>query len=105
MIKNNLAYICSPYRGNIFKRIRNIRYAKKLTRIAADLGYTPITTHLYLTRVFNDNNPRERRQGMSAGREILRHCDTIIIGARYGISCGMASEIARTAGKTTIFII
>lgn len=105
MMKNNLAYICSPYRGNIFKRIRNIRYAKKLTRIAADLGYTPITTHLYLTRVFNDNNPRERRQGMSAGREILRHCDTIIIGARYGVSCGMASEIARAAGKTTIFII
>lgn len=97
MKENNLAYICSPYRGNIFQKIRNIRYARKVTKAALSLGYTPITTHLYLTQVLSDDIPRERRQGLRAGKEILAACGTIIIGARYGISEGMATEIAAAA--------
>lgn len=93
MRKNNLAYICSPYRGNILEKVHNILYAKHLTKLALQLGYTPITTHLYLTQVLNDNNPTERRQGLKAGGNILNACDTIIIGARYGVSAGMAAEM------------
>lgn len=52
-MKNNLAYICSPYRGNILEKARNILYARHLTKLALQLGYTPITTHLYLTQVLN----------------------------------------------------
>lgn len=87
-MKNNLAYICSPYRGNILEKARNILYARHLTKLALQLGYTPITTHLYLTQVLNDNIPMQRRQGLKAGRDILNACDTIIIGARHGISEG-----------------
>lgn len=82
-MKNNLAYICSPYRGNILEKARNILYARHLTKLALQLGYTPITTHLYLTQVLNDNIPMQRRQGLKAGRDILNACDTIIIGARH----------------------
>ena len=71
-MKNNLAYICSPYRGNILEKARNILYARHLTKLALQLGYTPITTHLYLTQVLNDNIPMQRRQGLKAGRDILR---------------------------------
>lgn len=85
-MKNNLAYICSPYRGNILEKARNILYARHLTKLALQLGYTPITTHLYLTQVLNDNIPMQRRQGLKAGRDILNACDTIIIGARHGIT-------------------
>lgn len=105
MERNNLAYICSPYRGSILKKIRNIQYAKRITKFAIQLGYTPITTHLYLTQVLNDNIPMQRRQGLKAGKEILNNCDTIIIGARYGISEGMAAEIKAAAGKHTIIIV
>lgn len=97
--KNNLAYVCSPYRGNIVKRIRNILYARALTKCALDLGYTPITTHLYMTQVLKDTKPEQRQQGLKAGKEILESCDTIIIGARYGISAGMAGEIADAKRK------
>lgn len=31
-------YVCSPYRGNIFKRIRNRRYARELTERAINAG-------------------------------------------------------------------
>lgn len=97
---NNLAYICSPYRGNFIKRFRNILYARYLTKVALDLGYTPITTHLYLTQVLDDENPIERRRGLVAGKDILNACDIIIIGTRYGISEGMKTEIEAATGKT-----
>ena len=63
------------------------------------------TTHLYLTQVLNDNNPTERRQGLKAGGNILNACDTIIIGARYGVSAGMAAEMDAAKEKYTIIVI
>lgn len=104
MKRNNLAYICSPYRGNIFERFRNIQYARYITKIALDLGYTPITTHLYLTQVLDDKVPMQRRRGLRAGQDILNTCGTIIIGARYGVSEGMAAEIKTAKEKNTIII-
>lgn len=102
MRKNNLAYICSPYRGNIIEQFRNIRYARYITKIALDLGYTPITTHLYLTQVLDDKVPMQRRRGLRAGQDILNTCGTIIIGARYGVSEGMTAEIKAAKGKYTV---
>lgn len=101
---NKLAYICSPYRGSIFQKYRNIRYAERLTKMAVRLGYAPITTHLYITKALDDDKPRERRQGLKAGKEILASCGTIIIGARYGISEGMAAEIEAARKHRTIII-
>lgn len=104
-MKNKLAYICSPYRGNAFQRIRNIAYARHITRVALKLGYTPIATHLYLPKILNDAIPAQRRRGLKAGQDILNTCNTIIIGARYGISEGMAAEIKAAAGKDAIIIV
>lgn len=97
-MKNNLVYICSPYRGNILEKARNILYARHLTKLALQLGYTPITTHLYLTQVLNDNIPMQRRQGLKAGRDILNACDTIIIGARHTIKT--TTDVQQTAAQS-----
>lgn len=106
-MKNKLAYICSPYRGNIFKRIRNIRYARQLTRSAIRLGFAPITTHLYLTQVLNDEKPTERIEGLTAGLNILSECSALIVGTRYGVSEGMETEIewAQLNGIKIIWIL
>lgn len=93
ILKNSLVYICSPYRGNLFQRFRNIRYARQLTRNAIRLGFAPITTHLYLTQVLNDERPTERKEGLTAGLNILSECGMLIVGTRYGISKGMETEI------------
>lgn len=69
------------------------------------LGYTLIATHLYLPQILNDDIPAQRRRGLKAGKDILNTCDTIIIGAKYGISEGMAAEIEAASGKDTIIII
>lgn len=106
-MKNRLAYICSPYKGNGLQRIRNIRYAQQLTRNAVRLGFAPIATHLYLTRIMDDKQPLERAKGIKAGLSILSGCDTLIVGTRYGITEGMAAEIERAqkAGITIIWIL
>lgn len=92
-----LVYVCSPYRG---ETERNTAYAKELTREVLEYGYTPITPHLYLTQALDDEIPKERELGLLAGQELLKRCEYILIGSRYGISEGMQQEIiiAREAG-------
>lgn len=99
-----LAYVCSPYRGNIIKRIRNVRYARKLTKQAIVEGYTPITPHLFLTQVLDDRKPIERAKGLALGESILKACEVVLVGEKYGISEGMKSEIsmAEKYGKKII---
>lgn len=89
-MQSKLCYICSPYRGDTE---RNTEYARELTRIALDCGYTPITPHLYLTQVLNEEDPQQREKGMTAGKELLKCCDHIFIGSRYGLTEGMLEEI------------
>ena len=100
--KNNLAYICSPYRGKY--KERNIAYAKYLTLKALEMNYAPSAVHLYLTEFLDDNDPEQRQIGLRAGREILKACETIIIGIQYGISEGMREEIEAAADKQVIML-
>lgn len=90
----SIAYICSPYHADDPEIIRrNVAYARELTLKAINNNYAPITPHLYLTQILDDTIKAERDLGTSAGLELLRRCDTIIIGTRYGISSGMQEEI------------
>lgn len=88
---NKAVYVCSPYRGNVE---RNVEYAKQLTKQAIMMKLSPITPHLYITQVLDDAIPTERELGLSIGSDLLRHCDCILIGAKYGISDGMKAEIS-----------
>ncbi len=89
------AYICSPYRAENSNDLdRNITYAQELTRKAIDAGYAPITPHLYLTQCLDDRKENEREKGLEVGEELLILCDVVFIGDKYGISEGMAYEIA-----------
>lgn len=89
-----LVYICSPYRATDAEVLkRNIEYAKELTRAALLRGECPVTPHLYMTQCLNEDIEVERHTGMAAGADILRRCDLVIVGMRYGISEGMAAEI------------
>lgn len=89
-----LIYICSPYRAeNDAILQRNIDYAKELTRSALLQGGVPVTPHLYMTQCLDENIKEERRIGLAAGTEVLRRCDLVIVGMKYGISEGMAAEI------------
>ena len=88
-------YICSPYRAADSAQLdRNIDYAQALTKQAIEAGLAPITPHLYMTQCLNEDKPEERAAGMAAGLTLLKGCDFVIVGVKYGISEGMSAEIA-----------
>ncbi|EOS27639.1 hypothetical protein C806_00086 [Lachnospiraceae bacterium 3-1] len=88
------AYICSPYRAESEKEMkRNLEYARELTRKALEDGMAPVTPHLYMTQCLNEEDPWEREIGLKAGLELLKGCDFLMVGIRYGISEGMNKEI------------
>lgn len=90
-------YICSPYRAKDGAELdRNIDYAQQLTRQALNSGYAPVTPHLYMTQCLDEDKPEERARGMAAGLALLKSCDFVLLGNKYGISEGMNAEI-RTA--------
>lgn len=88
-------YICSPYRAKDGAQLdRNIDYAQALTKRALEAGLAPITPHLYMTQCLNEDKPEERAAGLAAGLTLLKSCDFVIVGVKYGISEGMSAEIA-----------
>lgn len=88
-------YICSPYRAKDGAQLdRNIDYAQALTKRALEAGLAPIAPHLYMTQCLNEDKPEERAAGMAAGLTLLKSCDFVIVGVKYGISEGMSAEIA-----------
>ena len=87
-------YICSPYRAKTEAELDNhIDYALEITSNAMAAGLAPITPHLYLTQVTNDEIPEQRARGLEAGQALLLLCDCLLIGNRYGVSAGMQAEI------------
>lgn len=98
-------YICSPYRAkNSAELDRNIDYAQELTRKALTAGLAPITPHLYMTQCLNEEKPEEREAGLAAGLELLKGCDFVVVGMKYGVSEGMNREI-HTAEALGISVI
>lgn len=98
-------YICSPYRAESGTELdRNIDYAQTLTKQALEAGLAPITPHLYMTQCLDDKNAGERAAGLAAGLALLKGCDFVIAGIKYGISEGMSREI-QTADKLGIEVV
>lgn len=98
-------YICSPYRAKDSTELdRNIDYAQELTRQALEAGLAPITPHLYMAQCLDEKRAEERALGMTAGLEMLKSCDFVIAGIKYGISESMRKEI-ETANTLRIEVV
>lgn len=59
-----LAYICSPYAGNISE---NVRFARAACRFAIKEGCAPVAPHLLYPQLLNDAVPAERDIGLQMG--------------------------------------
>ena len=81
-----------------------MEYARELTRKAIQIGLAPITPHLYITQVVDDEIEQERQQGLKAGLAVLGVCDLLVLGERYGISHGMSRELKK-AEEMGVYII
>ena len=93
MLFRSRVFICSPYAGD---PKWNIRFARAACYEAFTNGCLPIAPHLYFTRFLHEGGDGyEREYGITAGHELMKSCDEIVVYAVDGyISSGMQSDIA-----------
>lgn len=99
----------SPYKGHgwwplsVFRRWRNVRYARACVLDCLRRGEAPFASHLLYTQpgVLRDSSPVERMRGIQAGLEIARRADKTVVYADLGMSEGMRMglEAAQAAGR------
>lgn len=88
----------SPFAGaDLADRELNIAYGRAAMRDALRRGEAPIASHLLYTQpgVLDDDDPHERRMGMTAGFAWLAVVDYAVVYTDRGISPGMEEGIAR----------
>ena len=81
-------YIRAPLGGNIQE---NLKKVKQYARFALLCGTAPVVPHFYAL-CLNDNIPKEREIGMSAGLSLLWLCDELWIFGNEETE-GMRAEI------------
>ena len=81
-------YICSPLGGNVEENLRKVR---RYTQYALLCGTAPVVPHFYAL-CLDDDNPDERKIGMTAGRSLLWFCVELWL---FGdeITEGMSAEL------------
>lgn len=91
MKKKKLVFICSPYKGDTEQ---NTEDALQYCAGAFLAGYIPIAPHVYFTRFANDNNKKQRRAGIDAGKQLLLLCSEVWAFGLDKPSKGMIEELA-----------
>lgn len=91
-MKRRNVYVCAPYGGTIDEELHNTMLTIKRCRQLYEQGCNPIAPQIYYPRFLDDQNPDERRDGLDAAKDWLKHCDIVYV---YGdrITPGMCGEI------------
>lgn len=90
-----IVYICSPYAGDT---VRNILAAQKYCKFAVDSGCIPFAAHLFFPQFLDDNDPAQRKLGLTFGNIFMDKCQEVwMFGSSY--SAGMKAEYDRAVKK------
>ena len=85
-------YICAPLGASLGVSIEdNLQRVKKYTKYALQCGTAPVVPHFYAL-CLDDNIPKEREIGMTAGLSLLWFCDEMWIFGNV-VTKGMQAEI------------
>lgn len=89
-----LTIIESRYAGEVEE---NVRYARMCVADSLKRGESPVAFHLLHTMdgILNDDDPAQRKWGISAGLEWTRVADQVAVYTDRGISSGMKLGIQR----------
>lgn len=80
----------SPFVGDM---VRNVKYARLCLADSLKRGEAPFLSHLLYPLVLNDNDPKQRKQGIEAGLEWGRKADLRAVYIDYGITEDMEMAI------------
>ena len=97
-----LAYICSPYSGDVQA---NTTLAHNICRTALKCKRIPFAPHLLFPQFMNDRNPAERELAMFMNRILLSKCDELWLYTPH-VSAGMRAEVcwAKALGTPIRFL-
>jgi hypothetical protein len=87
--------------GRVHSIEENVDHARQLVHDVALAGHEPFAPHVLMAGCLDDDVPAEREAGLRVGLSWLRMADELWFDGRFGISSGMATEIAE-ARKLTI---
>lgn len=90
-----VAYICSPYAGEVKTNVAN---ARRYSRFAVAEGYIPLAPHLLFPQFLNDSHPVERELGVHFGNVLMGICRELWVFGNV-VSEGMDAEIRRAKRK------
>jgi hypothetical protein len=93
--KSNIVFLCSKYRGDIEKNLKN---ARRYARMVAKCGYPVVAPHLLYPQFLDDNDATERIEGIKLGVECMKLCSQIWIFGTT-ISEGMEFEIEKAKSR------
>jgi hypothetical protein len=85
-----LVYVCSPYSGDVEHNVGN---ARKYAAFSVEQGAMPIAPHLHYPQFLNDDDPKQRKLGLTFGIIWLAKCSQLWVFGNV-ISEGMKTEIA-----------
>ncbi len=69
-------------------------YLDEAIKWCLEKGHSPYASHRMLTRVLDDLNPEQRKQGIRAGFDFHRVVDKVIFFVDLGRSPGMLKALA-----------
>lgn len=89
MTDRPLAYVCSPYKGDIEANTDRARF---YCRQVYEAGYIPLAPHLLFPQFLSESVPEEREAGLEMGIQLLAGCRTLVVCGDE-VTEGMAREI------------
>lgn len=97
-----LAYVCSPYSGDVEA---NTVLAQNICRTALECERIPFAPHLLFPQFMDDTKPAERELAMFMDRILLSKCDELWLYTPH-VSTGMRAEVcwAKALGTPIRFL-
>ena len=75
-MKRPLAYISAAWGG---RELKDSEQAAVFCRAIYEAGYFPICPFLFLPLFLNDEVPKEHKDGIDMGRDLLRRCHVLVV--------------------------
>ncbi len=97
-----LVCVISPFRATAERsQAEHGAHAQRLCRLVSLAGFEPFASHLFAPSFLDENVPKERMAGIRISKSIISRSDELWVWDAWGITTGMAAEIAHAQSENT----
>lgn len=88
-----LVFVSTPFHAETVAEMQeNIHLAQRICKKVMRDGYIPYAPHLLFPQFLDDADARQRKEGITAGIEMLRRCDILVFSGGK-VTDGMTQEM------------